>query len=255
MAKNITPIFSLLICAIFLLSACGDIGITKRRHLPGYHVDFVKTKDQTNTQVASALKADKRSKRIKNTSEELPPAEDDSADYSTVQANPEFEAKFELADQAPLKTTASNETWWALNKFMRNPVKELKQDKLNSEFRRAVFNGEDEKHGWSVLSIISTGLGAVGLGLVITGIVFLASFVFGGGLFYWWIFALLGLLIGIAAMVTGIIAMRKTQSGEKRGRGFALAGMISGIVSLALGLVGLLWGLFYTIISNLGQGN
>jgi len=168
---------------------------------------------------------------------------------------PEFEANIESTDQDTQKKTTVLEAWWSMNKFMRNPVAELKQQKLNSELKRAVFNGDDEKHGWSVLSIISTSLGVVGLGLVITGIVFLASFVFGGGLFYWWIFALLGLLVGIAAMVTGIIAMRKTRSGEKRGRGFALAGMISGIVSLALGLVGLLWGMLYTIISNLGQDN
>lgn len=248
-----TQYLSLFILSVFVLSSCGDIGITKRRHLPGYHIDFAKSKKKVNPAEENGVIAERdKVKSLKSKAAKLPKVE-------TAQERPErgnvpmFSASKE-PDPAVSKGKSDN-TWWELNSFMRNPVKELKKEKLNGEFKRAVFNSEDEKHGWSVLSFISTGLGVVGLGLVITGLALMVSFIFSGGIAFWWIFALLGLLIGIAAMVTGIISMKQTSGGEKRGRGFAIAGMISGIISLALGLVGLLWGLLYSVINNIQNNN
>lgn len=248
-----TSFIPLLILSAFLMSSCGDVGITKRSHLPGYHFDFVKNKKKVNAQEEKVSFADKRSvKSVKSKAAKLPKLEtsDEQLETSSV---PSFSASKESDPTITRSKTQNN--WWALNSFVRNPVKELRKEKLNGELKRAVFNSEDEKHGWSVLSFISTGLGAVGLAMVITGLAFLVQFIFAGGIAFWWIFALIGLLFGIAAMVTGIISMRQTSGGEKRGRGFALAGMISGIVSLALGLVGLLWGLLYTVINNIQNNN
>jgi hypothetical protein len=253
LSKTRTRFIPLLFLSVFMMSSCGDVGVTKRRHLPGYHFDFVKNKKKVNAQEEKVTVADKqRVKSLNSKAANLPEIKtvDEQSQMSLV---PSFSASKE-SDVSPTKAKKQN-TSWELNSFLRNPVNELRKEKLNGELKRAVFNSEDEKHGWSVLSFISTGLGVVGLAMMITGLALLVSFIFAGGIAFWWIFALVGLLFGIAAMVTGIISMRQTGGGEKRGRGFAIAGMISGIVSLALGLVGLLWGLLYTVINNIQNNN
>lgn len=58
-----------------------------------------------------------------------------------------------------------------------------------------------------------------------------------------WCFPLLGLPVGIAAVVTGVLARRKIQEGVADGDGMALAGLITGIIGLVINLLGLiLWG-------------
>lgn len=240
-------LLSLLIPALiitgFSLQSCGNIDIVKRRYRPGFHVD-VKTK---------ASKVEKKKEMAQAQSlliEELHPKQ--ALVEPRLTQTDELEA---LTASASNHTSTFNSqkklTAKKVNDFMLTPVREIKRQKLNNELKRAVFNkDEEEKYGWSVISFISTGLGVLGLGFLITGIVLLAGAIFGSGFVFWWLFLLIGLLIGIAAMVTGIIGLRQTGSGEKRGRGFALGGMIAGIVSLAGALIGLFWGLIYSIITG-----
>ncbi|MGB0916452.1 MAG: DUF4190 domain-containing protein [Flavobacteriales bacterium] len=247
MRKSLNLISGVLL-SVFILSSCGDVGITKRRHLPGYHLDFGHSKKQQKPSVVKQETADrKKVESIKTRPAKLSKKQAANVTLSEVPV-PELEAS--AATKTAHQAKPKNQTWSHLNQFMRNPIGELRKEKLNGELKRAVFNKDEEKYGWSTTGIVSTGLGFVGLGLVITGLVLLVSFVTGAGFAFWWLFLLLGLFIGIGAMVTGIIGMRQTRGGEKRGRGFALAGMIAGIVSLAMGLVGLLWGLIYSIIFN-----
>ena len=244
--RNLIQFISAVLLSVFFLSSCGDVGITKRRHLPGYHVDFSRAKKQQEPAKELNIVSGKKVKSMKIQAANLSKVEVANSKPTTVEV-PTLEASTSLKQ---LKPATRKQNWKEVSQFMQNPVKELRKEKLNGELKRTIFYNEDEKHGWSVLSFVSIGLGVVGLGLVISGLALLFSFVSVGGFAFWWLFLLIGLFIGIAAMVTGIIAMRQTRGGEKRGRGFALAGMISGIVSLALGLIGLLWGFIYTFISN-----
>lgn len=242
--------FLLLVTAGFVLSilfqSCGNVDIVKRRYRPGFHVDISKKQKQQrntasleNTEVEVAVvevKHPQVESRQESGEMEMPEAFTASVGKQEVATNVKQQRQLVATD---------------LKEAMIHPFREVRQEKLNSELRRAVFKDvEDEKYGWSVVSIISIALGAVGLGLVIAGIVLLVSFLAFGGIAFWWIFALAGLILGIAGMVTGIIGLRQTRRGGKRGRGFALAGMISGIMSLALGLIGLFWGLILTIIQR-----
>ena len=93
----------------------------------------------------------------------------------------------------------------------------------------------------------------MGLALLITGIILLAGAIFGSGFLFWWLFLVLGLLFGIGAMVTGILGLRQTGSGERKGRGFAIAGMMAGILSLAGALIALFWGLIFSIINGFSE--
>ncbi|MEX0835750.1 MAG: DUF4190 domain-containing protein [Nitriliruptor sp.] len=47
----------------------------------------------------------------------------------------------------------------------------------------------------------------------------------------------LGALLGIAAIVTGIIAVRRTSRGEASGRGLAIGGIVTGAISTLLGVL------------------
>ncbi|MFM1876184.1 MAG: hypothetical protein RL266_1921 [Bacteroidota bacterium] len=241
--------FIAILLAAFTFQSCGNIDIVKRRYRPGFHVEL-STKQQDRRQINESDVAVGAEEKLVQEIEKTP----ETASATVISTDPivEFTASTQPTDGVkvqPKKVGKQN-----VAEILFTPFTELKQEKLNGELRRAVFQSqEDEKHGWSVLGIVGMSLGVLGLGLVATGLAFLVSFIFSGGIGFWWIFCLVGLILGIAAMVTGILGMRETGRGEKRGRGFALAGMISGIVSLALGLIGLVWGLIYTFIQRLND--
>ena len=46
-----------------------------------------------------------------------------------------------------------------------------------------------------------------------------------------------GVVLGIAAVITGIIALNKVKDGSGEGKGMAMAGVICGAVSILLGIV------------------
>ena len=231
-----------LILSAILLQSCGNIDIVKRKHLPGFHVEMSK-KEQRKTSSISVERLDS----------ELTKIESKPATLEEV-AIPESELIVE-AEVASFNLTAdskarSSKPVLKASELVLSPFKELKREKLNGELRRAVFNNDDEKHGWSILSMVCTGTSVAALAMIILGLVFLVMLIGGGGFLYWWVFALVGMLLGIGGMVMGIVGLRQTRRGEKRGRGFALAGMIGGIVSLAAGIITLFWGLIYSLISS-----
>ena len=224
-----------------LLGSCGNIDIVKRKHLPGFHVEMSK-KEQRKTSSVSTERFESELTKIESKTVRL-----EEVVIPEIELIPE-------ADVASANLTADSKARsqpvLKASELILSPFKELKREKLNGELRRAVFNSDDEKHGWSILSMVSTVTSVVALAMVILGLVFLVSLIGGGGFLYWWVFALVGMLLGIGGMVMGIVGLRQTRRGEKRGRGFALAGMIGGIVSLAAGIIALFWGLIYTLISN-----
>lgn len=237
----------LIILSALVFQSCGNIDIVKRRYRPGFHVDISKKKDQRSKAECTVSESEVALEKLDAKEAELPTEELQVENIKTEHEQIEtLEASTETKPSFRTKLTFEN--------VVIAPFREARKTKLDDSLRRAVFNKpEDEKYGWSTIAIVSTGLGVLGLGLVITAMIFLVSFIFSGGIAFWWIFGLAGLLVGIAGMVTGIVGMRQTGAGEKRGRGFALAGMISGIISLALGLIGLFWGMIYWLINNLGE--
>ena len=237
-------VLSALFIAAFMFQSCSNIDIVKRRYRPGFHVDVTKKKHQTQrvsgeetAQVTQAEPMPVKTSRVEQTQVLVEPIEKTPEPVFTASTVQTHEKKAKGIDR--------------VNDFMLTPFREIKREKLNSELRRAVFQKDDEeKYGWSLTSFLSTGFGVLALALLITGIVFFVSFMLGGAFVYWWAFLAAAIPMGIAAMVTGIVGMRQTGSGERRGRGFAIAGLVSGIITLAGGLISLLWGFLYTIING-----
>ena len=231
----------MLMLSAFLFQSCGNIGIVKRRYRPGFHVDVSKKKDRKVKAELAEVESELALEKV-GTKEAKLRVKD--ARFDSIELEPE-----RLEASSKMKTVAKPVE--KLNDIMIAPFKEARKAKLDASLRRAVFNKEkEEKYGWSGISFASMGLGTVALGLMIAGIVLLALLIAGGSFLYWWIFTLIGFFLGIAGMVTGIIGLRQTGAGEKRGRGFALAGMLGGIVAMAGGLITAFWGLIYYVISG-----
>jgi hypothetical protein len=77
--------------------------------------------------------------------------------------------------------------------------------------------------GWGTAAP-STGLATTAL---VLGLVSLPLLIFFG----------LGALLGIAAIVVGIVALRRVKRGEAGGRGMAIGGIVAGAVSVLLGIL------------------
>jgi hypothetical protein len=77
---------------------------------------------------------------------------------------------------------------------------------------------------WGTAAAPSTGLATTAL---VLGIVSLPLLVFVG----------FGALLGIAAIVVGIVALRRANRGEAGGRGLAIGGIATGAVSVVLGIL------------------
>lgn len=234
-----------LIIAGFTLQSCGNIDIVKRRYRPGFHVDVTKKKHK-NVEVAESSNIERQNVEGVEPNPAVLPSREKA--QKPIDSFLESASASSVSEPKPKKLTGKR-----VNEFMMTPYLNIKRQKVNSELKRAVFNQEEDKYGWSVVSFISTGLGVVALALLITGIVLLAGAILGSGFLFWWLFLVIGLLFGIGAMVTGIIGMRQTGSGERKGRGFAIAGMVAGILSLAGALIALFWGLIFSIITGFSE--
>lgn len=227
-----------------MFTSCGNIDIVKRRYRPGFHVDVSKKREKTNKVQETFRSENTTTKRVAFKQVE---AEVITSRYENRQETFTGTASASIEPQLKTRKGAAKK----FNDFMLAPFREIKRQNLNGELKRAVFNKEaEEKYGWSGISFASTGIGVVALGLLIAGIVLLAAFLLGSAFAYWWVFLASGILLGIGALVTGILGMRKTGSGERRGRGFAIAGLVAGIVSLAGGLIALFWGLIFSAING-----
>ncbi len=233
----------MLMLPAFLFQSCGNIDIVKRRYRPGFHVDVSKKKD-CKSERSIVAESGITLEKVDAKQAIIPTKEVPSGDIELKQIELEtLEVSAETKPSSKVKITFEN--------TVIAPFRQARKAKLDGSLRRAVFNKEkEEKYGWSGISFASMGLGTVALALMITGIVLLALFIAGGSFLYWWIFTLAGFFLGIAGMVTGIIGLRQTGAGEKRGRGFALAGMLGGIVAMAGGLITAFWGLIYYVING-----
>lgn len=250
MLKRLSNPTLFFVCCIVLFCSCADIQVVKRRHLPGYHVNLGGKTPRPACETAVNSEVRQSSSESDLITSNSSAEESSTFGIEHVNTSNSFVASSSQDLQETIMHT-SKSAWQSNARMLEVPIVETKKTMLNAEFKRSVFHMQDEKVGWSVVAITSTGLGAIALAMVIIGIAFLVSFIVSGGFPFWWIFSLIGLLFGIAAMVTGIIGLRQTgRKGEKRGKGFAIGGMVAGIVSLVLGLVGLFWGMLFQFINN-----
>jgi len=232
------------------ISGCSNLEITKRRYMPGYHIELGNKKQEARpaAETAAAPKATEETMTAMET-----PAAQITIPTSYSPAAPPMEGELTASTSKGIapstKPGKPARSLAALtDELVLKPFRELKQEKADSELRRAVFPEEgDEKYGWSVVGIIALGLSMIALVALLIG---LATLVSGGA--FWFIPLILGFVFGLTGMILGIIGVRQTKNGGKRGRGFALAGMILGILTFALSLVALVIGAILTFIDNGG---
>ncbi len=241
MRNNLFSLTGFAVLAAFLLSSCGTIEVSKRRHLPGYHVELGRKHQQPRSAtVAAAPRAEQRADMTA-----MKPALHAAA-LPQAAAEPVLTALPYEASAAHLSGTAAPSRAEALTRtHIVEPLADLRGEKIGRELRRSVFAEEgDEKHGWSLAAIMSFGFGVLAFILMFVAIVSMIGL---GTL--WFLPAILGFMFGLAALVTGAIGLRQTRAGGRKGRGFAIAGLISGIIGMAISLVSLLIG-FVRSINN-----
>ena len=248
--KNQLPFLLLAIVTIGLFSTgCSNLEITKRRHMPGYHVEFGQKQQQAQPAMETTVADD--DSRMEHTT--MPP----SSAALTIPTDrersaPEMDGSLTASSAKGIGTTApsvkKNRSLASLtDELILEPLRDVKRDKVGSELRRSVFAEEgDEKYGWSVVGIIAMALSVIAFIMLLVGIVGLIS---GAG--FWFIPLIFGFIFGLVGMILGIVGLRQTKAGGKKGRGFAIVGMILGILSFALSLIALVVGL----VINLNDGN
>jgi hypothetical protein len=222
-----------------MFASCGSIEITKRRHMPGYHVDISKAKKQTAPDLAVAGPetavpavsgidmthiAPVAVGLVADEAEEAGPVMASSDGKFPLMALPKMSANVKAEVAAPAAV-------------------EVGKGRFGAELRKSVFpTAQEEKYGWSVLSFIGFGLGALAFILTFVGISFLIVF---GPL--WFLPMVLALTFGIAALIIGILGIKDASRNNRKGRGFAIAGVAAGGLSIFLSLILLLVGAILTV--------
>jgi hypothetical protein len=237
MKHNVLSLIGIAVFISFLLASCGSVEITKRRHLPGYHVDLGHKHQQPRaaTVAASAERsADMAAMEPTGHTAVLPQAA----------AEPVLTALPYEASAAHLSGTAAPSRVEALTRtHIVEPIADLRGEKIGRELRRSVFAEEgDEKHGWSVAAIMAFAFGTLAFILMLVAIVSMIGL---GPL--WFLPAIFGFIFGLAGLITGAIGLKQTRAGGRKGRGFAIAGLISGVIGMVISLVALLIGFVRTI--------
>jgi len=227
-----------------LSSGCGNMDITKRRYMPGYHVELGGKHQSMKPKAEGASEATIRlnDNALMETSPDLasiPSNYDGSA--------PEMDGNLTAASTAGFTPSAMPKKVGKIERVttevVLEPMRQLKHDKLSSALRRSVFPEEgDEKYGWSVVGIIAMALSVIAFIALLLGIITLIT----GGSF-WFVPLILGFIFGLVGMILGIVGVRQTKAGGKKGRAFAIIGMILGIVSFAVSLIALVVGLVITL--------
>jgi len=236
-----------------LFSSCGNIEIVKRKYRPGFHVDITKKK-QKPTANKEKVKNEKRN-QILNTEEKA------TTHYSPKAKNLNLNRPKPVVDKTTLaslntapdvkKIKRKENVRNTMNNLLAAPFRELKREKMGREMRRAIFNAPDDEKSLSIPGILSTIFAALSLISLIAVTVSLVLSSAAGFLFVaWWLLALFGTLFGAAAMILGIIGIKQTKNGEKRGKGFAIAGMIGGIVFMAISMLILFWGAVLSVLAS-----
>lgn len=240
-SRKLNIIFILLIC--FVASGCGNMSIVQRKHLPGFHVDrssprkSLKERNATTQHEKENLTAELDGKAKQGTTNIDELLQDNDNQNLTASAS-EVQPDITLRKQ--------EKTLHAVEGLFSKLFGKTNQQKVSSEFRRAVFGQDEDERPWNELAIASLILGAISIALMLTGGV-LGYMSKGIGKnkhgFY-----LVGAGIAIiSAVVTGIIALKKKKFKVKKGRGLALAGLFSGVLAFVIGLIILIANLVNTL--------
>lgn len=254
MRSHLTKYIGLGLLLVFI-SSCANIEITKRRYRPGYHVDVVKKNDR-NVKVDESVVMEKapEAKPLKETDTKLAKVNAKKAERVGKRDARRARAELKSTDEAPLVADIDTKSgvldvkpFEDVDKKTRESAFTFQKNRMQNKLRNAIRPPSEDKAGWSVVSFIAFGLGIAAFVMFLFTLATLVGILSGGGVLTpVWIFGLVTLLLGIGGMITGIIGLRDTR--DKRGRGFALAGMISGILGLVFGLIFFLWGLIFDVI-------
>lgn len=252
MKSNFSKYLTLSLLVVFI-SSCANIEITKRRYRPGYHIDVVK-KNNRDVKVEETAVVNEAPMAESDLADALPAKiSARKADRIAKREARRAKAELQMPEDQPFVAKSKGvseildvKPFDDIDKKTRDNAFTFQKNRVQNKLRRAV-KPQEEKYGWSVVSFIAMGLGIAAFAMFLFTLATLVGILSSGGVLTpVWIFGLVTLLLGIGGMITGIIGLRDTR--DKRGRGFALAGMISGIVGLVFGLIFFLWGLIFDVI-------
>jgi hypothetical protein len=244
MKNNLFSLSGFAVVAAFLLSSCGTIEVSKRRHLPGYHVVLGSHKQHARPQAEPVAKSDMARQQV------VPMA----GREAQVEPSVSSLAATEMTETSMTSATIAPTASFSAPTSVERPVAIAAQSgaeslfstpskRFGSELRRSVFAEEgDEKHGWSVAAIMAFAFGTLAFILMLVAIVSMIGL---GPL--WFLPAIFGFIFGLAGLITGAIGLKQTRAGGRKGRGFAIAGLISGVIGMVISLVALLIGFVRTI--------
>jgi len=238
-------------------SSCADLDITKRRYRPGFHVSASGGKAQQKAE-AKEHRAEKFA-----TAQAQPPAEHEGTTASVDVDEEIFIAqasvKPDAATEKALRKQRNKEALREAIAPLTDPsaytkmMRELRAEMRAGKFRKAVFDQpQEEKQSWSIPAIMALPFGVLAFVFAIATLASVVSNVLiGGGITFlpFVVFALLAIILGIVAMVMGVIGRKQYKDG-KRGKGFAIGGLISGILGMAFGIIFLVLGVIFTFINT-----
>ena len=253
--------FLSVVLATIFLASCSNIQITKRTYRKGFHVDLVKKNDKRhqNDITEAKVESPKKQNAAKHdgfTGEPTPIAENKQSLKSKdkgekdpveiVKAEPVATASEVpsdgILDVKPYEISTSD---FAKKNF------EAQKDRVYGKLKKAFKPMEEEKSGWSIFGFVGFGLGVIAFIMaILTLFTLVTALVNATSLMFVWVYGIIGLVLGIAGMIMGILGINDTKNNGKKGKGFALAGMISGIVGMAFGLIFFIWGYILDIILN-----
>jgi hypothetical protein len=196
--KNYSRIFPLLsLVAILFLSSCSSNLFTGRK----FNLDLVKVDKNKTNQV---IRKDSKATEIK-TSEALVATTENS--YVEI-AKPDQIENWEISKP---KSTENPQNIQSDSKSLIKENTKKADDKIAPKSISKPNKSSSSKSGgeWDWASIVSLSAGVLGL--------FVAA-----------------LPLGICAIVFGAIGMSRTSGGKRKGKGFAIAGLILGILEVLL---------------------
>lgn len=205
-----------------LLASCGNIGITKRRHLPGFHVDLG-TKEKSN----KATYSRNRNEPVRTSELRTPNLFASAAKDAESLKVRRVESAFQKAIRAERKES---------NRNSYERVDDVSLNKTAREARKLLKAGKEDKYGkWRAIGWLAICAGITAIFLVVTGLGFLIAWYYSEfksehdkpvlGLL------LTGGILGLIGLFAGGLSKKRTDGRERR---FAITGLITGIVALGI---------------------